>query len=112
MNRSSRWSPSRGSCRTAQRRWDPGHWYSLIALEVAHSAKLLGAGRDKKTDNIDFGAGIILNKKVGDIVKKDEVVMELYYNDALENKLNDAINIAKNSFEISDNEVQKPKLIY
>ena len=89
-----------------------GYISNLIALEVAHSAKLLGAGRDKKSDKIDFGAGIILNKKIGDKISKDETIMELYYNNVSENKLNDAINIAKNSFKISDSEVQKPKLIY
>ena len=89
-----------------------GYIKNLIALDVAHSAKLLGAGRDKKSDKIDFGAGIILNKKIGDKVLKNEVIMELYYNDVSENKLNDAIKIAQNSFEISDSEIQKPKLIY
>ena len=89
-----------------------GYIKELVALEVAHSAKLLGAGRDKKTDNIDFGAGIILNKKIGDFVKKDDIIMELYYNDVAENKLNDAIKIAKNSFKISDEKIEKAKLIY
>ncbi len=89
-----------------------GYIKELVALEVAHSAKLLGAGRDKKTDNIDFGAGIILNKKIGDKVSKDDIIMELYYNDVAENKLNDAIEIAKNSFKISDEKIEKPNLIY
>ncbi len=89
-----------------------GYIKELIALEVAHSAKLLGAGRDKKTDNIDFGAGIILNKKIGDKVSKGDIIMELYYNDVAENKLNDAIEIAKNSFKISDEKTEKAKLIY
>ena len=38
----------------------------------------LGAGRIKKNDKIDYNAGIILKKNVGDYVKKDEVVAELY----------------------------------
>ena len=89
-----------------------GYIKELIALEVAHSAKLLGAGRDKKTDNIDFGAGIILNKKIGDKVSKDDIIMELYYNDVAGNKLNDAIKIAQESFKISDEKTEKAKLIY
>jgi len=89
-----------------------GYIKNLIALDVAHSAKLLGAGRDKKSDSINFGAGIILNKKIGDKVEKNETIMELYFDEVSETKLNDSIEIAKNSFEISDSEVQKPKLIY
>ena len=89
-----------------------GYIKNLTALEVAHSAKLLGAGRDKKSDSIDFGAGIILYKKIGDFVKKDETIMELYYDEVSQTKLNDAINIAKNSFVISEDKIEKPKLIY
>ncbi|MBQ4646720.1 MAG: thymidine phosphorylase [Candidatus Gastranaerophilales bacterium] len=89
-----------------------GYISKLIALDVAHAAKLLGAGRDKKSDSIDFGAGIILNKKIGDKVQKDDVVMELYYNDVSQTKLNDSIKIAQSSFEIQEEEFEKPKLIY
>lgn len=39
---------------------------------------LLGAGRNKKEDQIDYSAGIILNKKTGDAVKKGEVIATLY----------------------------------
>ena len=38
----------------------------------------LGAGRKKKTDKIDFDAGIILKKNVGDYVRKGDVLMNLY----------------------------------
>ena len=89
-----------------------GYISNLIALEVAHSAKLLGAGRDKKSDSINFGAGISLRKKVGDFVKENETVMELFYDEVSESKLNDAINIAKNSFEISSQKIEKPQLIF
>lgn len=39
---------------------------------------LLGAGRNKKEDSIDYSAGIILNKKTGDRVEKGEVLATLY----------------------------------
>lgn len=82
------------------------------ALDVAHSAKLLGAGRDKKSDKIDFGAGIILHKKIGDFVKMGDVIMELYYNDIEKNRLDEAVKIARSSFKISKIAIEKPRLIY
>lgn len=91
---------------------EDGYIKELIALEVAHSAKLLGAGRDKKSDLINFGAGIILKKKIADKVSKDETVMELYFDEVDKTKLDDSINIAKNSFKISKQKIDKPKLIY
>lgn len=89
-----------------------GYIKKLIALEVAHSAKLLGAGRDKKTDLINYGAGITLNKKIGDFVQKDETIMTLYFDEVADSKLSDSIEIAKNSFTISDEKIEKPKLIF
>jgi len=45
---------------------------------LGKAASLLGAGRMKKGDNIDFGAGIKLHKKCGDFVKEGEVLVTLY----------------------------------
>lgn len=42
---------------------------------------LLGAGRNKKEDAIDYSAGIILNKKTGDKVVEGETLATLYAND-------------------------------
>lgn len=89
-----------------------GYIKKLVALDVAKSAKLLGAGRDKKTDPINYGAGISLNKKIGDFVKKDETIMTLYYDEISNSKLEDAILSAQNSFVIVDEKIEKPKLIY
>ena len=72
----------------------------------------MGAGRDKKSDSINFGAGISLRKKIGDFIKENETIMELFYDEISQNKLNDAIEIAKNSFEISAQKIEKPNLIY
>ena len=53
------------------------------------AALILGAGRNKKDDNIDKGAGIVLLKKTGDKVKKGDVVARLYSSD--ENKFGEAV---------------------
>ncbi len=89
-----------------------GYISKMDALDVAYSAKLLGAGRDKKSDSIDYGAGVILNKKVGDYVNKGETVMELYYNDVNDEKIATSIKSAREAFEITDNKIEEPKLIY
>ena len=33
----------------------------------------LGAGRTKIYEDIDYSSGIVLNKKLGDYIKKDEL---------------------------------------
>lgn len=38
----------------------------------------LGAGREKKEDSIDFSAGILFRKTIGDYVKKGDVIAVFY----------------------------------
>lgn len=64
---------------TAPRR---GFVTSIDALLVGQAAVALGAGRDKKGDDVDLSAGILLRKKPLDAVSAGEPVMELRYNDA------------------------------
>ncbi len=89
-----------------------GYITELNALKTAHSAKLLGAGRDKKTDKIDYGAGIILKKKTGDYVEKNETIMELYYNNTNQSRLNEAKQIALSSFKLDNKKPENYSLIY
>lgn len=58
--------------------------------DIGICASLLGAGRTKADDKIDFSAGIILSKKTGDFVRAGEVIATLYTNDesSLENAKN------------------------
>lgn len=65
-----------------------GYVTSMNASEIGMSAMLLGAGRASKEDKIDFGAGIVLCKKVGDRVEKGEAIATLYTN--CEGKLKEA----------------------
>lgn len=39
----------------------------------------LGGGRQKKSDLIDFSVGFIMNKKLGDAVKKGDVLVTIYH---------------------------------
>lgn len=65
------------------------------------AALMLGAGRNKKDDNIDKGAGIVLLKKTGDKVKKGDIVARLYSSD--ENKFGEAVGKFNVSTEIGLN---------
>ena len=65
------------------------------------AALMLGAGRNKKDDNIDKGAGIVLLKKTGDKVKKGDIVARMYSSD--ENKFGEAVGKFNESTEIGLN---------
>jgi len=74
-----------------------GYVNKIDAELIGVSAMLLGAGRKTKEDSINYGAGISLKKKIGDYVKKGEVLCELYTDfDNVEEasaKINDAYTI-------------------
>ena len=73
---------------------------SLDALLVGRTAVALGAGRDKKADQVDLSAGILLHKKPGDAVANGEPILELRYND--EARLPAALALAAQAAVIGD----------
>ncbi len=59
-----------------------GHLSRLDARLVGMAAVELGAGRSTMEDAIDYGAGILLEKKLSDPVRRSEVIARLYASDA------------------------------
>ena len=57
-----------------------GYLTNLSSLELAKLSMHLGAGRQNKEDNIDYSAGIIVNKNINDRVSAHETILTLYTN--------------------------------
>ena len=53
---------------------------SMDAEGIGIASVMLGAGRETKESDIDFSAGIVLNKKTGDIITSGDVIATLYAN--------------------------------
>ena len=63
-------------------------WISgLHAREVGETAVLLGGGRARKEDAIDYGVGVLVHKKVGDWAEAGEAVFTIYANDPEKQRL-------------------------
>ena len=70
----------------------------------------LGAGRSKKDEELDYAAGIKLNKKIGDRIYEGELLATLYYNkDINGQQLRESLSKA---VSISEEKPQKNDLIY
>lgn len=52
----------------------------INALSIAKLSESLGAGRKNKEDNIDYNAGVIIKKEIGDEVKEGDILANLYTN--------------------------------
>ena len=72
----------------------------IPAKEVGKIACYLGAGRERKEDKIDNSVGVVLKKKIGSKVKKDECIVEIFAND--ENKLKEAVEKMKEIITVTD----------
>ncbi|MDF7669171.1 pyrimidine-nucleoside phosphorylase [Lactobacillus sp. ESL0703] len=55
-----------------------GYLAQLSADEVGIASMKLGGGREKADDQLDYGVGIELHKKVGDKVKKGESLLTIH----------------------------------
>ena len=58
-----------------------GYIKSIDAKSLGEISMILGCGRVKKDDKIDYNAGIILNKNVGDYVLENDLLCTLYGKD-------------------------------
>jgi pyrimidine-nucleoside phosphorylase len=75
---------------------ESGFVHSLAARPVGHATMLLGAGRARMDSPVDHAVGVILHKKVGDLVRIDEPLCTLLVN--AESRLEEAINLIRNAY--------------
>ncbi|ANY74295.1 pyrimidine-nucleoside phosphorylase [Paenibacillus ihbetae] len=80
----------------------------LVADEIGTAAMWLGAGRATKESEIDLAVGLMLNKKVGDLVKMGESLVTIHANredvEDVKQKLYESIRI--------DDHADAPVLVY
>lgn len=85
-----------------------GYVKDLKAKPLGIVSMKLGGGREKTEDDIDYSVGLVLHKKIGDFVKKGEVLVEVHTNTGLSQELETEIF---NAYDFSDEFVGKPQLI-
>lgn len=86
-----------------------GYIYEMNAEQIGKLACYLGAGRVKKEDVIEPEVGIILNKKVGDTVKENDVLVYIHANS--QEKLNEAKKKILEIIKISNSKPEKVETI-
>ena len=85
---------------------EAGYIKHIDALRLGENARIIGAGRLSKDENIDFEVGIVLNKKVGEYIEKEEELLKVYIN----NKTLKEEEFIK-CFEITKEKIEQNKLI-
>ncbi len=90
--------------------WESGFISEVHAREIGLGAMTLGAGRESKGDPIDHSVGIVVHKKVGQIVEKSEALFTIHSND--EQSLKNAIERTTKAFKFSKSPVDELPLFY
>jgi len=83
---------------------------SIDAYKIAYGCKILGAGRDKKTDDIDYSVGVFLNKKTGESIKQGETLYTIYSNNTEKTEV--CKKYCNEAYKIKDNKPEQEALIY
>ena len=82
-----------------------GYVTKMHTSDIGNAAKLLGAGRERKTDVLDLSVGIVMNVRLGDAVKKGDTLATLHVGEKSDKV--GAYNLLKKSIVIGD---EKPGL--
>lgn len=86
-----------------------GYIQSIVCDEIGICSLILGGGRETKESEIDLSVGLVLHKKVGDVVKKGDSLATIYAND--QTKLDAAKERFLQAYTINRNSVEKKPLI-
>lgn len=87
-----------------------GYVADMDAVSIGVAAQLLGAGREKKGDAIDPAVGLVMHKRRGDSIHRDEPLATLYVNDSA--KLPEAAAKLRNAVAITKAPPERIPMIY
>jgi len=80
------------------------------ARQLGMASNALGAGRNRLDDTIDPAVGLYLEKKIGDAVKRGDVLCRIHWND--KQRLREAIPFLDAAFQIKARRVDRRPLIH
>jgi pyrimidine-nucleoside phosphorylase len=86
-----------------------GYLAATNCMQFGIALAMLGGGRERKEDTIDFGVGLEFHKRIGDPVAANETLVTIHYNS--DGKLADATARIENGFVFSDQPALPKKLV-
>lgn len=82
-----------------------GYVEKLNGGEIGKAGLTVGVGRIKKEDKIDYSAGIVFEKKIGDRVKKGDILAYVHGNNP--EKVNEAVEQVLNAYKFGNTKTEK-----
>lgn len=88
---------------------EEGYVSRIACDEIGICSLMLGGGRETKESAIDLSVGLVLHKKIGDMVKRGESLAAIYGNDKA--KMSAAKERFLKAYSFSVHKVEKPVMI-
>jgi pyrimidine-nucleoside phosphorylase len=82
----------------------------IHAREIGLTAMELGAGRTRKSDQIDYSVGVVVHRKIGDRVERGDPLFTVYANN--EDQRDAAVKRLVPAFSYCDEERESPPQLY
>ncbi len=86
-----------------------GYVVKMHTSDIGNAARLLGAGRERKKDVLDLSVGIVMNVRLGDAVKKGDLLATLHVGERSDRI--GAYNLLKKSIVVGDEKPEAKPLI-
>ncbi len=86
-----------------------GYVTRMVTSDIGNAAKLLGAGRERKTDELDLSVGIVMHARLGDAVKRNDLLATLHVGERSDRI--GAYNLLRRAIEIGDEKPEMKPLI-
>lgn len=87
-----------------------GYIYSIDARKIGIAAQMLGAGREKKGDPIDYSVGLVMKARRGDYMQAGAPICRMYVND--ERNLEEARNLVCQAIQLKDERPQEVPIVH
>ena len=87
-----------------------GYISAIRTSEVGNAARLLGAGRLRKEDGIDPAVGIVMQRRVGEYVRRGDPLLTIHAN--AHSDVTGAHTLLSRAFKLSPDPVTPPELIH
>lgn len=97
-------------CRYTVTASQSGYITHMNTAKIGRASQETGAGRAYKTQPLDFGAGIVMQKRLGETIEKGEPLAVLY--SSTDEKCRSAAKILETAFTISQEPAPLPPLVY
>lgn len=81
----------------------------ILAQDIGIACMTLGGGRENKESTIDHGVGIVLTKKISNMVKKGETLALIHANSKEKAVL--ASNLVKNAYQIAKEPAERAPMV-